>query len=84
MDFRLLAAGPGKSRQVGGDGKSWISGYWQLGQASLGKSRQVGGDGKSWISGYWQPGQASLGKWAATGNPGVRLLAAGLGKARQV
>ncbi len=26
----LVAAGLGKSRQVGDDGKSWIPGYWQL------------------------------------------------------
>ena len=31
----------GKSRQVDGDGKSWNTGYRQLGEASLGKSRQV-------------------------------------------
>eukprot|EP00973_Karenia_brevis_P083137 11527764-Karenia_brevis.AAC.1 len=31
----------GKSRQVGGDRKSWNISYWQLGSASLGKSRQV-------------------------------------------
>ena len=48
--------GLGKSGQVGGDGNSWNTGYWQLGWASLGKSRQVGGDGKSWNTGYWQLG----------------------------
>ena len=48
--------GLGKSRQVGGDGKSWNTGYWRLGWASLGKSRQVGGNGKSWNTGYWQLG----------------------------
>ena len=37
----------GKSRQVGGKGKSWRTSHWQLGWASLGKSRQVGDKGKS-------------------------------------
>ena len=29
--LRLLAAGLCKSRQLGDDGKSWHTGYWQLG-----------------------------------------------------
>ena len=70
--WKLGQASLGKSRQVGGDRKSWNSGYWELGQASLGKSRQVGGDRKSWNSGYWELVQASLGKQAATAKPGFQ------------
>ena len=51
--IRQLEASLGKSRQVGGDGKSWPSDNWRLGSASLGKSWQVGGDGK-WPSGIWR------------------------------
>jgi hypothetical protein len=35
---RLLGAWLGKSRQVGGCGRSWSTGYWELGWASLGNS----------------------------------------------
>ena len=59
---------------MGGDGKSWNTGYGELGEASLGKSRQLGGDGESWNTGYGELGQASLGKWAATGNPGIQAM----------
>ena len=31
LKYMLLAAGLGRSRQVGGDGKSWSTGYWELG-----------------------------------------------------
>ena len=47
LEYRLLAAGLGKSRQV---------------QANLSKSKQVGDDGKSWVASYWQQICASLGK----------------------
>ena len=50
--YKLLGASLGKSKQVGGDGKSLSTGYWEL---HLGKSGQVGGDGKSWSTGYWEP-----------------------------
>ena len=47
---RQVQVSQGKSA---GNCKSWIQGYWQLGEASLGKSA---GDGKTWIQGYWQLG----------------------------
>ena len=40
--FRLLEAGLSKSRKVDGDGEARISGYWQLGYASLGKWAEMG------------------------------------------
>ena len=40
--IRQLEASLGKSRQVGGDGKSWPSDNWRLGSASLGKWAATG------------------------------------------
>ena len=57
LEYSLLAAGLGKSRKVCASlskraatrwpSKSWNTGHWQLGSASLGKSRQVRGDEKA-------------------------------------
>ena len=43
----------GKSRQVGDDGKSWSTGYWEVGRASLGKSAATG-----------NPDLQAIGSWA--------------------
>ena len=49
LEYRLLAARLGKSRQKqaspgkwAGDRQSWNTDYWQLDLASRGKSREVG------------------------------------------
>ena len=76
LGSRVLAAELGKSRQDGGEGTSWVPGYWQLGSASLGKSRQVGQAIGSWA----RQVQASRRRWEILC---YRLLAVGLGKSRQ-
>ena len=67
---------------MGGDGKSWNTGYGELGEASLGKSRQVGGDGTSWNTGYGELGYASLGKSRQVGGDGKSIQA--MGSVRQI
>ena len=46
--------------QVGDDGRSWNTGYWQLGSSTLWYPRYPGDDERSWNTGCWQMGLSTL------------------------
>jgi hypothetical protein len=75
--FRLLGAWLGKSRQVGGYGRSWSTAYWELGWASLGNSVATVNLDRVRFS-------TSASREAPVDILIYRLLGAGLGKSRQV
>jgi hypothetical protein len=74
---RLLGAWLGKSRQVGGYGRSWSTAYWELGWASLGNSAATVNRDRVLFS-------TSASREAPVDILIYRLLGAGLGKSRQV
>ena len=75
--FRLLGAWLGKSRQVGGYGRSWSTAYWELGWASLGNSVATVNLDRVRFS-------TSASREAPVDILIYRLLGAGLGKSRHV
>ena len=74
---RLLGAWLGKSRQVGGYGRSWSTAYWELGWASLGNSVATVNLDRVRFS-------TSASRETPVDILIYRLLGAGLGKSRHV
>ena len=67
----LLATAPSKSRQVGADGKSWNTSYWQL---RLRKPREVSADGKILGNHKWEILSLGVESWLCNTGCGIRAV----------